>query len=39
MKFDLRELISPPWRTCPRCGKDNQFVVSNLMKLENPEVM
>jgi hypothetical protein len=75
MKFDLRDLISPPWRTCPRCGKDkfgvitigdsslmrrcrdcwhgqsyplpelrkriiylDQFVVSNLMKLENPEV-
>jgi hypothetical protein len=75
MNFDPRGLISPPWRTCPRCGKDkfgvhiiggsrlmrrcrdcwhkqfyhlpelrkriiylDQFVVSNLMKLENPEV-
>jgi len=21
-KFDPRDLISPPWRTCPACGKD-----------------
>lgn len=71
--FDIRDLISPPWRTCPSCGKDrfgvsiisgtrlmrrcrdcwhmqdyrlpelrkkviylDQFVISNLMKLENP---
>jgi len=71
--FDPRDLISPPWRTCPACGKDkfgvctisgsrlmrrcrdcwhkqdyplpelrkkiiylDQFVISNLMKLENP---
>jgi hypothetical protein len=71
-KFDPRSLISPPWRTCPACGKDkfgvisidgsrlmrrcrdcwhkqdyrlpklrkkiiylDQFVISNLMKLEN----
>jgi len=74
-RFDPRDLISPPWRTCPACGKDkfgvglisgshlmrrcrdcwhkqdyrlpelrkriiylDQFVVSNLMKLENPGV-
>ena len=72
-RFDLRDLISPPWKTCPACGKDkfgvglirgarlmrrcrdcwhkqdyhltklrkkvvylDQFVISNLMKLENP---
>jgi len=72
-RFDPRDLISPPWRTCPACGKDkfgvgiisgsrlmrrcrdcwhkqdyrlpklqkkiiyfDQFVISNLMKLENP---
>jgi hypothetical protein len=23
MQFDPREMISPPWRTCPSCGKDN----------------
>lgn len=71
--FDPRDLISPPWRTCPACGKHkfgvciisgsrlmrrcrdclhkqdyrlpelrkkiiylDQFVISNLMKLENP---
>jgi hypothetical protein len=71
--FDPRDLISPPWRTCPACAKDkfgvsiisgsrlmrrcrdcwhkqdyelpklrkkiiylDQFVISNLMKLENP---
>jgi len=71
--FDPRKLISPPWRTCPACGKDkfgvsiindsrlmrrcrdcwhkqdyplpelrkkiiylDQFVISNLMKLDNP---
>jgi len=71
--LDPRNLISPPWRTCPACGKDkfgvmiisgsslmrrccdcwhkqdyqlpklrkkiiylDQFVISNLMKLENP---
>jgi hypothetical protein len=71
--FDPRDLISPPWRTCPACGKDkfgvsiirgsrfmrrcrdcwhkqdyrlpelrkkviylDQFVISNLMKLEDP---
>jgi hypothetical protein len=71
--FDPRDLISPPLRTCPACGKDkfgvciirgsrltrrcrdcwhkqdyplpqlrkkiiylDQFVISNLMKLENP---
>ena len=74
-QFDPREMISPPWRTCPSCGKDkfgvhiisdsrlmrrcrdcwhkqfyrlpelrkriiylDQFVVSNLMKLDNPGV-
>jgi len=74
-QFDPRKMISPPWRTCPSCGKDkfgvhlisgselmrrcrdcwhknsyrlpvlrkriiylDQFVVSNLMKLENPGV-
>jgi len=72
-RFDPRDLISPPWKTCPACGKDrfgvsiisgsrltrrcrdcwhkqdyrlpelrkkiiylDQFVISNLMKLENP---
>ncbi|PYV23476.1 MAG: hypothetical protein DMG27_15595 [Acidobacteria bacterium] len=72
-RLDPRDLISPPWRTCPACGKDkfgvsiisgsrlmrrcrdcwhqrdyrlpelrkkiiylDQFVISNLMKLENP---
>jgi len=72
-RCDPRDLISPPWRTCPACGKDkfgvsiisgsrlmrrcrdcwhqqdyrlpelrkkiiylDQFVISNLMKLENP---
>lgn len=72
-QFDPREMVSPPWRTCPSCGKDkfgvhiisgsrlmrrcrdcwhkqdyqlpelrkqiiylDQFVISNLMKLENP---
>jgi hypothetical protein len=71
--FDPRDLISPPWKICPACGKDkfgvsiirgshlmrrcrdcwhkqdyelpqlkkkiiylDQFVISNLMKLENP---
>ena len=71
-QFDPRDLISPPWRNCPACGKDkfgvsiisgsrlmrrcrdcwhkqdyqlpklqkkiiylDQFVISNLMKLEN----
>ena len=71
--FDPRDMISPPWRACPACGKDkfgvhiingselmrrcrdcwhkqfyrlpdlrkriiylDQFVVSNLMKLDNP---
>jgi hypothetical protein len=71
-KFDPRDMISPPWRQCPACGKDrfgvhfidgselmrrcrdcwhkrfyplpklrkqviylDQFVVSNLMKLDN----
>jgi len=70
--FDPRDLLSPPWKTCPACGKDkfgvglisgsclmrrcrdcsykqdyqllqlrkkiiylDQFVISNLMKLEN----
>ena len=70
--FDPRDLLSPPWKTCPTCGKDkfgiglisgsrlmrrcrdcwhkqdyqlpqlrkkiiylDQFVISNLMKLEN----
>jgi hypothetical protein len=74
-QFDPREMISPPWQTCPSCGKDkfgihiisdsqlmrrcrdcwhkrfyplpelrkriiylDQFVVSNLMKLDNPGV-
>src|SRR5487761_756417 len=74
-QLDPREMISPPWRTCPSCGRDNfgvhiisdsrlmrrcrdcwhkqsyrlpelrkriiyldQFVVSNLMKLDNPGV-
>lgn len=74
-RFDPRDLISPPWRTCPACGKDkfgvsiisgsrlmrrcrdcwhkqyyqlpklqkkiiylDQFVISNLMKLENPAI-
>jgi hypothetical protein len=74
-QFDPREMISPPWRTCPSCGKDDfgvhiisdsrlmrrcrdcwhkqfyrlpelrkriiyldQFVVSNLMKLDHPGV-
>jgi hypothetical protein len=73
--FDPREMISPPWRACPSCGKDkfgihmisstelmrrcrdcwhrqfyplpelhkqiiylDQFVVSNLMKLDNPSI-
>jgi hypothetical protein len=72
-RFDPRGLISPPWKTCPACGKDkfgvsiisgsrlmrrcrncwykqnyrlpelrkkiiylDQFVISNLMKLEHP---
>jgi hypothetical protein len=72
-KFNPRDLVSPPWQTCPACGKDqfgvglisgsclmrrcvdcwhkqdyqlpklrkeivylDQFVISNLMKLENP---
>jgi hypothetical protein len=26
-KFDPRDLISPPWKTCPACGKD-KFGVS-----------
>jgi hypothetical protein len=74
-KFDPRDMISPPWRQCPACGKDkvgvhfidgselmrrcrdcwhkrfyplpklrkqviylDQFVVSNLMKLDNSHV-
>lgn len=74
-QFDPRDMISPPWRTCPSCGKDkfgvhlidgsqlmrrcrdcwykqfyrlpelrkriiylDQFVISNLMKLDNPGV-
>ncbi len=74
-QFDPREMISPPWRKCPSCGRDkfgvhiisgsrllrrcrdcwhkqfyplpelrkriiylDQFVVSNLMKLDNPGV-
>jgi hypothetical protein len=72
-RFDPRDLISPPWETCPACGKDkfggsiisgsrlmrrcrdcwhkqdyglpklqkkiiylDQFVISNVMKLDNP---
>ncbi len=26
-KFEPRDLISPPWKTCPACGKDNFGVV------------
>jgi hypothetical protein len=74
-KFDPRDLISPPWRSCPACGKDqfgiayiggsrilrrcracwhklefalpklrkkiiylDQFIVSNLLKLKDPDL-
>lgn len=26
-RFDPRDLISPPWRTCPSCGKDKFGVI------------
>ena len=35
-RFDPRDLISPPWRTCPACGKDKFGVIiisgSSLMR-------
>jgi hypothetical protein len=35
-RFDPRDLISPPWRTCPSCGKDKFGVIiisgSSLMR-------